>query len=131
MGEVRKRRQLKPEEKLQIYKEATVARAQGTGSVAEVLRRWGIHSSDLTRITKTVEEGAIVQFKMNRSRKARVVYSEEEMLRWKAERERLEWTVIEQAAEIALIKKTGFRVERGSQGEISFCGVEGIFGERY
>jgi transposase-like protein len=90
MEEVRKRRQLKPEEKLQIYKEATVARAQGNGSVAEVLRRWGIHSSNLTRITKTVEEGAIVQFKMNRSRKARVVYSEEEMLRWKAERERLE-----------------------------------------
>jgi transposase-like protein len=61
MEEVRKRRQLKPEEKLQIYKEATVARAQGNGSVAEVLRRWGIHSSDLTRITKTVEEGAIGQ----------------------------------------------------------------------
>ena len=59
MEEVKKRRQLKPEEKLQIYKEATVARAQGNGSVAEVLRRWGIHSSDLTRITKTVEEGAI------------------------------------------------------------------------
>ena len=107
MEEVRKRRQLKPEEKLQIYKEATVARAQGNGSVAEVLRRWGIHSCDLTRITKTVEEGAIVQFKMNRSRKARVVYSEEEMLRWKGERERLERTVIEQAAEIALIKKNG------------------------
>jgi len=42
MEEVRKRRQLKPEEKLQIYKEATVARAQGIGSVAEALRRWGI-----------------------------------------------------------------------------------------
>jgi transposase-like protein len=59
MEEVRKRRQLKPEEKLQIYKEVTVARVQDNGSVAEVLRRWGIHSSDLTRITRTVEEGAI------------------------------------------------------------------------
>jgi hypothetical protein len=40
MEEVRKRHQLKPEEKLQIYKEATAARAQGNGSVADVLRRW-------------------------------------------------------------------------------------------
>jgi hypothetical protein len=53
---------------------------------------------------------------MNRSRKPRVVYSEEEMLRWKAERERLERTVIEQAAEITLIKKTGFRVEGDLRG---------------
>ena len=35
MEEVRKRRQLKREEKLQVYKEATVARAQGNGSVEE------------------------------------------------------------------------------------------------
>jgi len=128
---VRKRRQLKPEEKLQIYKEATVARVHGNGSVDDVLRRCGIHSNDLTRITKTVEEGSIAQFKMNRSRKPRVVYSEEEMLRWEVERERLERAVIEQAAEIALIKKAGFRVEGGSQREISFCGVQGIFGEGY
>lgn len=107
MEEVRKRRQLKPEEKLQIYKEATVARAQGNGSVAEVLRRWGIHSSDLTRITRTVEEGAIVQFKARRSRKPRLMLSEEELLRLKADKERLERTVIEQAAELALIKKNG------------------------
>lgn len=107
MEEVRKRRQLKPEEKLQIYKEATVTRVQGNGSVAEVLRRWGIHSSDLTRITRTVEEGAIAQFKVNRSRKPRVVYSEKEILRLKADKERLERTVIEQAAELALIKKNG------------------------
>jgi len=107
MEEVRKRRQLKPEEKLQIYKEATVARVQGNGSVAEVLRRWGIHSSDLTRITRTVEEGAITQFKANRRRKLKVELSEEEILRLKSDKERLEQTVIEQAAELALIKKNG------------------------
>lgn len=34
MEEVRKRYQLKPEEKLQIYREVKVARAQDNGSVA-------------------------------------------------------------------------------------------------
>jgi len=105
MEEVRKRRKLKPEEKLQIYKEATVARTQGNGAVAEVLRRWGIHSSDLTRITRTVEEGAINQFKSNRGRRPKRIYSEKEIDRLKADKERLEDTVIEQAAELALIKK--------------------------
>jgi len=107
MEEVRKRRQLKPEEKLQIYKEVTVARVQDNGSVAEVLRRWGIHSSDVTRITRMVEEGAIAQFKAHRSRKPKVTFSEEEILRLKSDKERLEQTVIEQAAELALIKKNG------------------------
>lgn len=79
MEEAKKRRQLKPEEKLQIYKEATVASAQDNGSVAEVLMRWGIHSNELTRITKTVEGGAIAQFKMNRGRKTRVVRSKDEI----------------------------------------------------
>jgi len=71
------------------------------------LRRWGIHSSDLTRITRTVEEGAIAQFKVCRSRKPKVAFSEEEVLRLKSDKERLEQTVIEQAAELALIKKNG------------------------
>lgn len=83
MEELRKRRQLKPEEKLQIYKEVTVARAQDNGSVAEVLRRWGIHSSDLTRITRTVEEGAIAQFKARRNRKPKVTFPEEEVFTFK------------------------------------------------
>jgi len=111
---------LQAEEKLQIYKEIKVARAQDNGSVAEVLRRWGIHSSDVTRITRTVEEGAISLFKAHRSRKLKVTFSEEEVLRLKSEKERLEQTVVEQAAELALIKKTGFRIGRRSPGEASF-----------
>jgi len=45
---VRKRRHLTPEEKYQIFLEAT--RAQENGRVGGVLRRWGTHSSDLVRI---------------------------------------------------------------------------------
>ena len=40
---VRKRRHLPPETKFQIFLEAS----RGDVPVAEVLRKWGIHSSDL------------------------------------------------------------------------------------
>jgi len=55
--------------------------------VAEVLRRWGIHSSDLTQITRTVEEGAIATFKANKSHRPKVIFSEEEVLHLKGEKE--------------------------------------------
>lgn len=100
---VRKRRYLTPEEKYQIFIEATMAKAQANGSVAEVLRRWGIHSSDLTRIRASIEQGAIDTFKSKKSRKPKL--SQEQFEELKAEKERLERTVIEQAAELALIKK--------------------------
>lgn len=103
VDEVRKRKNLKPDEKLRVYKEATAARLTEGGTVGEVLRKWDIHSSDLTRITRTVEEGALVQFKAKRSRKKKI--TEEEFLQQKEEKERLEQTVIELAAELTLIKK--------------------------
>jgi hypothetical protein len=68
--------------------------------VAEVLRRWGIYSSDLTRITRTVEEGAITQFKANRRGKPKMELSAEEILRLKSDKARLEQTAIEQAPSI-------------------------------
>ncbi len=100
---VRKRRHLSAEEKYQIFVEATMAKAPGNGNVSEVLRRWGIHASDLTRIRKSVEEGAISAFKARKSRKPKIDYDQYQQL--KAEKERLESTVLEQAAELALLKK--------------------------
>jgi transposase-like protein len=100
---VRKRRQLSPEEKYQIFIEATMAKAKGNGSIAEVLRRWGIHATDLNRIRKAVEEGAISTFRARKSRKPKVDHAEHQRL--KAEKDRLEATVLEQAAELALLKK--------------------------
>jgi len=100
---VRKRRHLSAEEKYQIFVEATMAKATGNGNVSEVLRRWGIHASDLTRIRKSVEEGAISAFKARKSRKPKIDYDQYQQL--KAEKERLESTVLEQAAELALLKK--------------------------
>jgi transposase-like protein len=100
---VRKRSHLSAEEKYQIFLEATMAKAKGNGSINEVMRRWGIHSSDLTRIRKSVEEAAISNFKAKKSRKPKVDYEHHQQL--KAEKERLERTIIEQAAELALLKK--------------------------
>ena len=70
--EVRKRRHLSPEEKYQIFLEATIAKGKGDGQVGEVLRRWGIHASDLTRIRETVEQGALQTFKERKSRKPKI-----------------------------------------------------------
>jgi transposase-like protein len=100
---VRKRHHLSAEEKYQIFLEATMAKAKGNGSISEVMRRWGIHASDLTRIRKAVEKGAISTFKAKKSRKPKVDYTQYQDL--KAEKKRLEATVLEQAAELALLKK--------------------------
>ncbi len=100
-NEVRKRRHLSPEEKFQIFIEATMAKANG--NVSEVLRRWGIHANDLTRIRRAIEESAISIFKARKSRKPKIDYLQHQEL--KAEKERLEATVLEQAAELALLKK--------------------------
>ncbi len=100
---VRKRRNMTPEVKYQIFLEATMAKAKGNGSISEVLRRWGIHSSDLTRIRAAVEEGAINVFKERKSRRPKLNLEQYEEL--KAEKERLEATIVEQAAELAILKK--------------------------
>jgi len=100
---VRKRSHLSAEEKYQVFLEAAMAKAKGNGSISEIMRRWGIHSSDLTRIRKSVEEAAISNFKAKKSRKPKVDYEQHQQL--KAEKERLEQTIIEQAGELALLKK--------------------------
>jgi len=100
---VRKRSHLSAEEKYQIFLEATMAKAKGNGSISEVMRRWGIHSSDLTRIGKSVEEAAVSNFKAKKSRKPKIDYEQHQQL--KAEKERLDYTIVEQAAELALLKK--------------------------
>jgi len=100
---VRKRSHLSAEEKYQIFLESATAKAKGNGSISEIMRRWGIHSSDLTRIRKSVEEAAISNFKAKKSRKPKIAYEQYQQL--KTEKERLEHTIIEQAAELALLKK--------------------------
>jgi transposase-like protein len=99
--EVRKRKHFSPEQKYQIFLEAV--KAEGSGGIGEVIRRHGIHSSDLQRIRRTVEEGAIQAFKDRKSRKQHV--SLEDYKEKEEDVKKLESIVLEQAAEIVLLKK--------------------------
>lgn len=98
---VRKRRHLSPEDKYQIFLEAS----RGEVPIAEVLRKWEVHSSDLQRIRETVRQGALKEFRSRKSRKPWV--SAEELERVRAEKVRLEQTLIEQSVELMLLKKNG------------------------
>ena len=98
---LRKRSHLSGKEKYQIFLQAAMTRAKGNGSISEIMRCWGIYSNDLTR--KSVEEAAISNFKARKSRKPKVGYEQYQQL--KAEKVRLECTIIEQAAELALLKE--------------------------
>jgi transposase-like protein len=95
------RRHLSPDEKYQIFLEST----RGDIPVVEVLRKHGIHSSDLKRIRDTVKEGALKEFAHRKSRKKNFMVSKEVYQALKAESDRLQTTIVEQSVELALLKK--------------------------
>jgi len=101
---VRKRKYLSAEEKFQIFLEATMAKAKDNGSVSEVLRRWGIHASDLVRIKKTVEQGSLEAFGERKSRKPKVDYEAHQNLQ--AENQRLEAVILEQKEQDLMERRT-------------------------
>ena len=101
--DVRKRKHLTPEEEYQIFIDAIMAKAKANAGITEILRRWAIHFSDLTRIKRTVEEGAINAFKAKKSRKPKIDSAIYQQL--KAENERLETVILELSSELALLKK--------------------------
>lgn len=95
------RRHLSPEEKFQIFLEST----RGDIPIAEVLRKYGLHSSDIKRIRDTVKEGALKEFANRKSRKKNSTVPKETHLALKAERDRLQDTIVEQSVELTLLKK--------------------------
>ena len=102
-NEVRKRKHLTPEDRLQVYREYVAAKAGKQGEVGDLLRRWELHSSDVSRLVRAVEAGVLEQMRERKSRRPRVKPEEVEALR--AEKARLEETVLAQAAEIVICKK--------------------------
>ncbi len=96
-----RRRRLSPEEKFTIFLEAS----RGDLPVAEVLRKYGLHASDLKRIRETVRAGALKEFGRRGQRKQEPVIAAEEHRRLQREKERLEKTVVEQSVELSLLKK--------------------------
>ena len=97
---VKARKHLTPEEKYRIFLETQ----RGDVSVATVLRKYGIHSSDLTRIRAQVREGALESLAQG-NRKGRRPKDSAEVAALKAERARVEEALKELAIENTLLRK--------------------------
>ena len=97
---VKPRKKLTPEEKYRIFLETQ----RGDVPIATVLRRWGIHSSDLTRIRAQVREGALESLARG-NRQGRPPKESSEVTALKAEKARVEEALKELAIENTLLRK--------------------------
>jgi transposase-like protein len=93
----RRRRRLRPEDKWQVFLEASAKEVK----VAEVLRRWGIDSSQLARIRQQVRSGALTEMAKGPGRKPKD--REKEAMR--EELHRLEEAFKEVSIENTLLRK--------------------------
>lgn len=97
---IKYRHKLTPEQKYQIFLETQ----RGDFPVASVLRKWGIHSSDLARIRAQVRQGALESLtRGDRSGRPPQVLPEVAALR--AEKARVEEALKELAIENTLLRK--------------------------
>jgi len=95
-----KRRFLSPEKKYQIFLEAQ----RGEAPVGELLRREGLHSTDLARIQRKVKEGAL-QHLAKRPGRSKKTVSEEEYDALKQDLQEKERVMAEMAVELAILRK--------------------------
>jgi transposase-like protein len=97
----RKRKKMTAQEKWQIFLETSVKEAP----VGEILRRYGLYSSDLTKIRKDVESGALKELGRKKySRKPQAVpYQDYERI--KAELAAKEKALAQMSEEYLLLKK--------------------------
>jgi len=100
IAESKRRRKLTPEEKWQIFLETSV----GNAPVGEILRRKGLYSSELTKIRKQVEEGALKELGRNRHKKKQPV-PYDQYARLEAELRAKEKALAQMGEEYLLLKK--------------------------
>ena len=95
-------KKLSGQEKWRIFLETTVKDAQ----VGEILRRYGLYSSELTKIRRQAEEGALKEFGKNRHSKSpeSVPYTEHEKV--KAELTAKEKALAQMSEEYLVLKKS-------------------------
>jgi len=98
----KKRKKLTAQEKWRIFVETTIKDAP----VGEILRRHGLYSSELSKIRRQVEEGALKEFGKNRQSKKphNVPYAEHEKL--KVELSAKEKALAQMSEEYLLLKKS-------------------------
>ena len=94
---MKRRRRLAPEDKYQIFLEAS----RGDVPVAAVLRKWGLHSSDLARIRGLVRKGALEALAHGNGR----VKEDPRIGQLKTEKARVEEALKELAIENTLLRK--------------------------
>jgi len=96
----RRRRILSPDKKYQIFLEAQ----RGDKSLAEILRREGLYSTDLARIRQKVKEGALERLADRPGAKRKTV-SLEQYEALKRDLEEKERALAELAVEVAISRK--------------------------
>lgn len=97
----RRRKKLTSQEKWQVFLETSARNAP----IGEILRRYGLHSSELTRIRRQVETGALKELGENRNRKKAQTVSYAEYLRVEAELFAKEKALAQMSEEYLLLKK--------------------------
>jgi transposase-like protein len=97
----RKRKRMSAQEKWQIFLETSVKGAP----VGEILRRHGLYSSDLTRIRKQVESGALKELGRRRYSKKPQEVPYQDYERLKAELAAKEKALAQMSEEYLLLKK--------------------------
>ena len=95
--EGRGRRRLSPEDKYQIFLEA----GRGDVPVAAVLRKWGIYSSDLSRIREQARRGALEFLSRGNGK----VKEDPRIAQLQTEKARVEEALKELAIENTLLRK--------------------------
>jgi len=94
-------KKLSPQEKWQIFMESSIKDAP----VGEILRRYGLYSSDLTRIRRQVEAGALKELGGNRNCKKTQTVSYKEYAKLEAELSAKEKALAQMGEEYLFLKK--------------------------
>jgi len=97
----RRRKKLTPQEKWRVFLETSA----GNAPIGEILRRYGLHSSELTKIRRQAEAGALKELGTNRNRKKAQTVSYAEYLRVETELTAKEKALAQMGEEYLLLKK--------------------------
>lgn len=97
---VKRKKKITPEQKWQIFLETSKTNAP----IGEILRRWGLYSSELTKIRKQAEEGALQEFGKNRHKKKESV-PYQNYVRLEAELQAKEKALAQMGEEYLILKK--------------------------
>jgi len=98
----RKRKKLTAQEKWRVFLETSVKDAP----VGEILRRYGVYSSELTKIRRQVESGALKELGVNRNSKKTQTVPYTQYVKLEAEFTAKEKALAQMSEEYLVLKKS-------------------------